>query len=547
MLNFKTLNFYPKLSLTKRDLTFSTTCRSSYRLAVMSLNKQVQELKLHQTRLMALIQYCTNQVAWGFESQNAIYPPFDKDIIFDDIRRGMSGPDHDRSTYHLHTISLWNAEEIYHEGLMPRSFNINMDSLSEIPFFPWPEYNEKEAHVPKDLCIYQFKPEDLFESTYEQEAWTAYRSDHEETGYWKIKLDNDQPADIGLRWFILNYKPPESITGKRRDEKALAQGRDSETWETWCRGKWRGRKLPKKKPNEPNLEASNPYEKSTFYEQGAAGKWFFKLEAIACKKYYERLIPQLSEVRFAAMIRAATLVYPEYFSSGQYEKYNLFIEKVNHIEETLRELEETTSAGPAKSSKLEKYLQNRMKDAKDLLHAYSQHEDKIFEQLQTPISDKKLHESVPWVKTRKISEIKKGLKENCIDNIFYISDVADAQMCRQLNYDISYLMHNFPGICERLGIPLSDKRGEDLFKVEHWKEIPRVFDHFRHKRMLIYDLIIFNLASTDLHTVRAYIDIAEERISDLTSEWEDKIAGEESDEEMRKRAMNKCTECSAVR
>ena len=92
-------------------------------------------------------------------------------------------------------------------------------------------------------------------------------------------------------------------------------------------------------------------------------------------------------------------------------------------------------------------------------------------------------------------------------------------------------MHNFPDICEELGIPLSDKRGDELFEVEHWKEIPRIFDHFRHKRMLIYDLIIFNLACTDLHTVQAYINIAEKRISDLTSEWENDIAGEEEEEE----------------
>lgn len=522
MLNFKTLNFYSEPSLIKRNLTFST---------MTSLKEQVQELKLHQTRLTAMIQYCGNQVAWGFESQNAIYPPFDKDIIFDNIRRGMSGSDHDRSTYHLHTISLWNAEEMYHEGLMPRSFNIPIDSLREIPFFPWSACNEKERHVPKDSCIYQFRPEDLFESTYEQEAWRAYSFDHEETGHWKIKHDDDQSADIGLQWFMLNYKPPESVTGKRRDEKALSQGRDSEAWKTWCRGKKRGQKLPKKKPDEPNLEASNPYEKSTFYEQGAAGKWFAKLEAIACKKCYEQLIPQLNEVRFAAMIRAATLVYPAYLSHGQYQRCDLFIKKVNDIEETLRELEEASDADTSKSSKLEKYLKDNIKDAQDLLHAYSQCKDEIFEKLQTPISDKKLHESVPWVITKTISEIKEGLKKDSVDNIFYISDVADVQMCRQLNHDITCLMHNFPDICEELGIPLSDKRGDELFEVEHWKEIPRIFDHFRHKRMLIYDLIIFNLACTDLHTVQAYINIAEKRISDLTSEWENDIAGEEEEEE----------------
>ena len=330
---------------------------------------------------------------------------------------------------------------------------------------------------------------------------------------------------------MLNYKPPESVTGKRRDEKALSQGRDSEAWKTWCRGKKRGQKLPKKKPDEPNLEASNPYEKSTFYEQGAAGKWFAKLEAIACKKCYEQLIPQLNEVRFAAMIRAATLVYPAYLSHGQYQRCDLFIKKVNDIEETLRELEEASDADTSKSSKLEKYLKDNIKDAQDLLHAYSQCKDEIFEKLQTPISDKKLHESVPWVITKTISEIKEGLKKDSVDNIFYISDVADVQMCRQLNHDITCLMHNFPDICEELGIPLSDKRGDELFEVEHWKEIPRIFDHFRHKRMLIYDLIIFNLACTDLHTVQAYINIAEKRISDLTSEWENDIAGEEEEEE----------------
>ena len=526
MLNFKTLNLYSKPSLIKRNLTFST---------MTSLKEQVQELKLHQTRLTAMIQYCGNQVAWGFDPQDGTYPPFDKEIIFDNIRRGMSGADHDRSTYHLHTISLWNAEKMYHEGLMPRIFNITVDSLREIPFFPWSAYNEKEVHVPEDSCIYQFEPEDLFESAFEQEAWTAYRFDHEETGHWKIRHNNDQLADIGLQWFILNYKPPEPFTGERRDEKALSQGRDSEAWKTWCRGKQR-RELPKdpkdpKEPKEPKLEASNPYERSTFYEQGAAGRWFAKLEAIACKKCYERLIPQLNEIRFAAMIRAATLVYPAHFSHGQYQRCDLFIKRVDDIENILRELKETSDVDTSKSSKLEKSLQDHIKEAQDLLHAYSQCKDEIFEKLKTPISDKKLKAFVPWVAMKTMSEIKEGLKKDSVDNIFYISEVADIQMCRQLNHDISCLMHNFPDICEKLGIPLSDKRGDELFEVEHWKEIPRIFDHFRHKRMLIYDLIIFNLACTDLHTVQAYIDIAEKRISDLTSEWENDIAGKESDDE----------------
>ena len=545
MFHYRTFNFHSNSLSVKKTLMFST---------MALLEEQVKNLQDYADAFNALHVECIEQVSTGFEPQDSTYPELEKKALFDDLLRGMS-----RNTYKPCVIGLWDAEKMYNNGLMPRGFYVNIDSLNDIEHFieleeevfdeeegdsqedknckSWQKIrhrnklinrNEKEVHAPTDHCIYD--PElnlesSLFESPNHQEAWEAYSFDlNEMTGNWPKGMLPEDKTDIGLQWFIKNYKPPQStddsFKGKRKDEEALSEGRDSEKWKTWCTRGRQKNDFPENddKSNYPDidLKSFSPYSENTFYEQGAAGKWFDKLEATVCKEYYQKLLPKYQAEEFRAQLRVLSCVYPEYFCPDQFFRWGAFLRAVRKVKKVFDELKfiEGFMRDEDYKIKLENKFYSNLKEAHDIFNEFSEYKERIFQYQQSTMSNGRPQESFSPLIPIEDELVQKGFKERSLEGIFYIPRSTLEYIRSVLTSDMELVTDE---IANKLGIP-------------YGKERPDILHHFLQLRLAHYCMIMFNVARTDVWTIKFYIEFLEKRISDLTSEWEDDIAETKRDQ-----------------